>query len=57
VFTNMILIRVTCCATTACGACWSKRLQTRLLANCLRRLTVGTAGDNTHMLAALKASL
>jgi histidinol-phosphate/aromatic aminotransferase/cobyric acid decarboxylase-like protein len=33
-----------------------KTSQTRLLANCLR-LTVGTAGDNTLMLAALKASL
>jgi hypothetical protein len=52
----MILIRVPDAARNSAmkAAAWSKRLKLHpLLANCLR-LTVGTAGDNTLMLAALK---
>lgn len=59
---NMILIRVADAARTFDGMKAQGVLVKNvsrlhpLLANCLR-LTVGTAGDNTHMLAALKASL
>jgi histidinol-phosphate aminotransferase len=59
---NMILVRVPDAATTFEGMRSRKVLIKNvskmhpLLANCLR-LTVGTADENTQMLAALKESL
>jgi histidinol-phosphate aminotransferase len=59
---NMVLVRVADAATAYAGMKSRKVLVKNvstmhpLLANCLR-LTVGTAGDNAQMLAALQASL
>ena len=59
---NMVLLRVADSATTYEGMKKRKVLVKNvskmhpLLANCLR-LTVGTAAENTQMLAALQASL